>query len=282
MKHNISITKTKIGFGTYKILDNKQMLDAIICASKNKYDFIDTAFVYENEELVGNAIKYLQENNMFIPLIQSKLWVTQYELDIIEEIKKAIKKLNVDYIDSYLLHRPHVDMTVNVKAWKGLIEAQKLGLVKEIGVSNFDRDQIEVLYNETHVYPICNQIECSVTYYRPDRMFYNIQKNISVQAWRPMGDLTQTLNSSLITKLAKKYKCTKAQLLTSFAKCNGGIPIIKSVNPDRIKENKKLIKISKDDLKLLESKLNTHTPTTESKNDCFANLSLDNEWYKKN
>ncbi|WP_412032669.1 aldo/keto reductase family protein [Malacoplasma muris] len=275
-----SITNTKIGFGTYKIIDENQMLTAIIAASKNKYDFIDTAVVYENEHLVGNAIEHLRKNNMFIPIIQSKLWVTQYELDIIEEVKKSIEKLKVKAIDCYLLHRPHVDMTVNVKAWKGLIKAQKMGLIKEIGVSNFDRDQIELLYNETNVYPICNQIECSVTYYRPDRMFYNKQKNISIQGWRPMGDLNQTLNSSLINKMAKKYKVTKSQLLVSFTKTSGAIPIIKSVNPDRIKENKKMIKISNSDFEILEKKLNTHTPTTTYHNDSFANLSLNNNWYK--
>lgn len=275
-----SIKEAKIGFGTYKILNKQQMLDAIIAASKIKYDFIDTAVVYENEDLVGYAIQHLKNNNLFIPLIQSKLWVTQYELDIIEEVKKSIKKLNVDVIDCYLLHRPHVDMSVNVRAWKGLIEAKKFGLIKEIGVSNFDRDQIEVLYNETKVYPICNQIECSVTYYRPDRIFYNKQKNISIQGWRPMGDLEQTLNSPLINKLAKKYKLTKAQLLVSFTKTSGAIPIIKSVNVDRIKENKKMIKLQQADFELLQKKLNTHTPTTTYHNDSFANLSLDNNWYK--
>lgn len=280
----MSITKCKIGFGTYKILDQNEMNNAIIAACKNKYDFIDTAFIYANEAMVGKALKIARKEKLFIPKIQTKIWVSQYKLDINNEIKKATKKLGVEVIDCILLHRPHVNMDINVKAWKGLIKAQKLGLVKEIGVSNFDRDQIELLYNETQVYPICNQIECSAIYFRPDRIVYNNSRNISIQAWRPMGLLEITLNNPLLTKLSKKYKCTVGQLLVAFANCKGTIPIVKSVNENRIKENKKSlsIKINKEDLKIIEEKLNRHIPTTAKENDSFANLSLNENWYKNN
>lgn len=274
-----NIKDAKIGFGTYRMLDENDINTSIMEACKNGYDFIDTAYFYGNEELIGNALKKVKEQNINIPLIQTKIWVTQYKKDIVSEVKESLKRLGVNCLDCCLLHRPHVDMTINVRAWKGLIECVKLGLIKEIGVSNFDRDLIEVLYNETNVYPCCNQIECSAMSYRPDRMAYAKSRGISIQGWRPMGLPNKTLENELLKKLSKKYNCTIAQLLISFTNKSGAIPIIKSTNKDRIISNKKGIdiSISQEDWDLMEKELNTFMSTTDLQNDSFATLYLDKD-----
>lgn len=277
-----SILNAKIGFGTYLLTNEDELFNAIICAIKNKYDFIDTAVYYKNEKIIGKAIKYAIKNNMNIPFIQTKIWVDKFDKNIIAEVKKSMKKLNLEIIDSVLLHRPHTNMEYNVKAWIGLIKAKEMGLVKHIGVSNFDRDMIEILFNETGIYPEINQIEHSATYCRIDRIKYNKNINVSIQGWRPLGLLSENLENKTLRQIAKKHKCSITDVLISFCKFFNVIPIVKSSNPDRIISNKKSLKInlSKKDVQLIQLNVNTNEPTTSSKNDTFANLSLNNFWYK--
>ena len=251
-----SILNSKIGFGTYLMTDETELFDAIICAIKNKYDFIDTATYYKNEKIIGKAIKYAN--------------------------KKSMKKLNLECIDSVLLHRPHTNMEYNVKAWIGLIKAKELGLVNHIGVSNFDRDMIEILFNETGVYPEINQIEHSATYCRMDRINYNKSIEASIQGWRPLGLLSENLENKTLKTIARRHKCSVVDVLISYCKYFNVIPIVKSSNCERIISNKKSLKIklTKREVELIQLRVNTHEPTTSAKNDTYANLSLSNSWYK--
>lgn len=277
-----SILNSKIGFGTYLMTNETELFDAIICAIKNKYDFIDTATYYKNEKIIGKAIKYATKNNMTIPFIQTKIWVDKFDKNIVAEIKKSMKKLNLECIDSVLLHRPHTNMEYNVKAWIGLIKAKELGLVNHIGVSNFDRDMIEILFNETGVYPEINQIEHSATYCRMDRINYNKSIEASIQGWRPLGLLSENLENKTLKAIARRHKCSVVDVLISYCKYFNVIPIVKSSNCERIISNKKSLKIklTKREVELIQLRVNTHEPTTSAKNDTYANLSLSNSWYK--
>lgn len=262
-----SILNSKIGFGTYQMRDETELFNAIMCAIKNKYDFIDTATYYKNEKLIGKVIKYAKKHNFNIPYIQTKIWVDKFDKNIINEVKKSIKNLNVDYLDSILLHRPHTNMELNVKAWIGLIKAKELGLVHHIGVSNFDRDMIEILYNETGVYPEINQIEHSATYCRLDRLNYNKSINASIQGWRPLGLLSENLENKTLKAIARRHKCSVTDVLISFCKNFNVIPIVKSSSCERITKNKKSLKIklTKNEVELILLKVNTHEPTTSAK-----------------
>lgn len=281
----MSILKAKIGFGTYKILDQNKMNDAIKWAIESGYDFIDTAKLYNTEELVANAIKkYVSENpSKKIPLLQSKVWPSDFKNGIKKEMLESFKRLGgIKKIDSFLLHRPHVDNTKNVKAWKELIECQKQGLVDVIGLSNFEPDMIRILYNETGVYPEIVHNEASVTYIRKDRIKQAESLNINMQGWRPFGNPQVNFSHPLLKRMAKKYKCSIAQIMIAFSKYYGFVPIPRSDIKEEIYENIKgmKVKLSKKDAELIEYTMNTHQSTTHNLCDSYANLSLDDDWYK--
>ncbi|MDQ0513914.1 2,5-diketo-D-gluconate reductase A [Mycoplasmoides fastidiosum] len=282
----MSILNSVLGFGTYRITTKEAMLPVLQKVVSLGYDFIDTAKHYENETIIGECLQIIAANPVYqnnkLPLIQSKIWPSDYKNSVEQELRATLARLQIDQIDSFLLHRPHVDMSVNVQAWKELIACQQKGLVAVIGVSNFDRDQVQTLFNETQVMPQINQIESSVTYMRYDRIIYNKRNNISVQGWRPFGNYTYTFQNVILQSLAQKYQCTVAQLMLAYNINQSIIPVCRTSVIHEIEENiiAKKIFITPRDLSLVEMHLNTHLPSTHNGCDSFANLSLDEDWYK--
>lgn len=272
-----NILEAKIGFGTWQALDPKLIIDQLRWAIENNYDFIDTAWVYQNEKIIGDALSTLRNQNYKIPPIQTKIWTPFFKQDVIQQLKSQLKDLQLECVDSVLLHRPHVDNTYNVKAWKELIQAKKLGLVKHIGVSNFDKDMIEILYTETGVYPEINQIELSANYTRRDRIKYNLEKKIVIQAWTPLGLIKENLKNSFLIEMAKKYNCTVPQLLIAYASSFKTAPIIKSSSEERVKENiaKINLVLDEEDIYLIDRKLNRHESSLDQKTDTYPEFCLD-------
>lgn len=279
------ILKAKIGFGTYKILDQDKMNNAIKWAINSGYDFIDTAKLYGTEELIANALKkYKSENpGKKIPALQSKVWPTHFKNGVKKEMLASFKRLGgIKKIDSFLLHRPHVDNTVNVKAWKELIKCKEEGLVDVIGLSNFEPDMIRILFNETGVMPDLVHNEASVTYIRQDRIRHAADHKLPMQGWRPFGNPVVNFKSPLLKEMAKKYNCTVAQIMIAFSRALGFTPVPRSDIQAEIEDNVKglKIKLSKADAELIEHTMNTHKSTTHNECDSYANLSLDEDWYK--
>lgn len=281
-----ALLKAKIGFGTYKICDQNDMDQALKNVLKNNYGFIDTAKLYNNESLIGKALEKLQKTPCFFtpPLIQSKVWPSDFKNGIKTELMQSLQRLKIPKINSYLLHRPHVDNTMNVQAWKELIACQKQGLVEVIGVSNFEPDMIRILYNETGFYPQLVQNEASLTYIRRDRMRFCSEHGIIMQGWRPLGNQQVNFNDGFIQTMAQKYHCSIAQLLLAYV-CNLGFcPVVKSTVASQIQENTQAIKIQikQTDMLALELKFNTHKSTTHNECDSYANLALNDDWYQTN
>lgn len=232
--------KKMLGYGTWMNLTQESLDDCFKILKKSGYDFIDTAYVYENEQMVGKSLKKLSSDSL-IP-VQSKVWVTQLK-DVKKALITSLKKLGLSKIWSYLLHRPHFDMNINISAWKQLIKCQQLGLVETIGVSNYDKDMIEILARTTGVKPAINQIELSVNNFREDRVFYNLKEKIEIQAWSPMGDLKSNLKNSLLLKIAQKYKVDIPTILISYISSQNISLIVKSQSPERTINNAKALKI---------------------------------------
>lgn len=282
----MNILNAKIGFGTYKLTKANEVYDVLKQVCLLEYDFIDTAKHYENEVAIGFALKKIYSNNLNYkkPFLQSKIWPSDFKNGIKKEILDCLRRLQISKIDVFLLHRPHVDMTLNVKAWKELILCQQEKLVDYIGVCNFDRDQIQTLYHETKVFPTINQIEASVTYMRYDRIKYNKKNNISIQGWRPFGNYNYTFKSNFLQSMALKNNCSVAQIMLAFVMNQGIIPICRSNIKSEISDNilAKNIYLTPQDLFLIESHMNTYIPSTHNGCDSFANLSLDDDWFKTN
>lgn len=282
-----NILESRIGFGTYKILNQDKMNDAIKWASMAGYDFIDTAKLYRTEELIGNAINKIRKETpkLKIPLLQSKIWPSDFKNGVRNEILASFKRLgDIKVIDSFLLHRPHVNNDMNVKAWKELIACKKEGLVKHIGLSNFEPDMIRILYNETKVMPELLNNEASVTYIRKDRIIHAKKHNIILQGWRPFGNPIINFKHPLLIEMAKKYKCSIAQIMVAYSIYFGFAPVPRSEIKSEIFDNilGLNIKLDTNDVALIEITLNENESTTHNKCDSYANLSLDDDWYKNN
>ncbi|MDE5553501.1 MAG: aldo/keto reductase [Malacoplasma sp.] len=248
-----------IGYGTFQVKDKKILKECIKAAVNNGYDYIDTAYIYGNEKAIGDAIKLLRKEGFDKKIvIQTKVWPTQFS-NVKKAIKESCNKLGVEKLDMCLLHRPHFDLNLSISAWKQMIKCKEQGLVDKIGLSNFDKDMVEIIYLKTKTYPEMHQIELSVNSYREDRVAYNNEKNIEIQAWSPMGDLENNLENPLLKKMSKKYDTDVASILISFVASQGNGVIIKTQNPERVINNKKAyrLKLKKEDIEDLK-KLNTY------------------------
>ncbi|WHQ37304.1 aldo/keto reductase [Spiroplasma sp. SV19] len=241
----------KIGFGTLFLKKE----EAIINALENGYKIIDTAKVYQNEEMVGQAIKkYLITNNTKREdvIIETKIWCDDIEADnTTNAVLEALKRLDVNYLDIVLIHRPNMNFHKTIKAYGELLQCKAQGLIRVVGVSNFDKDMIEVLFEKTGIYPNINQIEFSPFNQRWDRVQYCQDKNILVQAY---SSITKVLENQLLITEAKKYNCTVAQLVLAWVKYFSIQPIVKSETLQHIKENNNIekIKLTKKTIQLIQ------------------------------
>lgn len=238
-----------IGFCVYRKRTPEELEDLLKAAQKSHYDFIDCAWRYGNEAGIGMTIKTMETSKKSKPFyfklpIQSKIWPSQYRGGVNKSLKNCLQKLGgIKEIESYLLHRPHYDVKVTISAWKQLIDCKRQGMAKYIGVANFDRDLIETFEKSNLILPNYNLIELSVNNMRWDRIKYCQEKNIVIQAYRPLGNLEANLQNPKIIAIAKKHNATVPQVLLAYLMHFGIIPIVSSCNPKHIAENIKAKKI---------------------------------------
>lgn len=226
----------KVGFGTDK-MKGADGIRRMEMALNNGYRLLDTAFNYENEGTVGRAIR-----NSSVPrdqiAIASKLpgrhHAYQAALDTIEE---SVLRTGLDYIDLYLIHWPNPKQEKYLEAWQALIDAQKTGLVRSIGVSNFLPEHIERLEKETGVLPVINQIELHPYFNQAEQRAYNASKGIVTQAWSPLGRDNASTKEDIILEIANKYGKSPAQIVLRWDIEQNVLPIPKSTHVGRQAEN---------------------------------------------
>ncbi|MBO3078042.1 aldo/keto reductase [Mammaliicoccus vitulinus] len=226
----------QVGFGTYK-LNGTTGVHAIVNALNNGYRILDTAYNYENEGTVGKAIQESHVDRDQI-IVTSKLPGRYHSYDqAINAIQESIYRLSVEYLDLYLIHWPNPKQGKYVEAWKALIDAQKLGLIKSIGVCNFLEEHIETLEKETGVLPTVNQIELHPYFNQKDVLEYHKEKGIIIEAWSPLGRASEVINDAKIGQIAKKYNKTIPQIILKWHVQNGVVPIPKSTSIARQIQN---------------------------------------------
>lgn len=240
-----------IGFGTYKSGNDEETAKIIRYALKIGYRQIDTASFYGNEVGIGNGIKESGINREDIFLV-TKLWNDDHGYDkTIEAFNKSLERLQVDYIDLYLIHWPN---KLNSETWKAFEHLYKTGKVKSIGVCNFKIGHLEELKKTAEIMPMVNQVEIHPQSSKNDMLRYCEENNIQLVAWSPImrGKL---FSNELILGLAEKYKKTIAQIILRWHVQRGIIPIPKSSNEGRIKENLSIFdfKLSNDDMSIIDS-----------------------------
>ncbi|ATH60127.1 MULTISPECIES: aldo/keto reductase [Staphylococcus] len=226
----------QIGFGTYK-LNGMQGAHAIVSALDQGYRLLDTAYNYENEGTVGKAIEMSNVPRDQI-IITSKLPGRYQDYDAsLTAIQESIYRLGVEYLDLYLIHWPNPKQGKYIEAWQAMIDAQKAGLVKSIGVCNFLPEHIETLEKETGVLPVINQIELHPYFNQREMVKYNASKGIVTQAWSPLGRASNVINDEKITEIADKHNKTIPQVILKWHIQNGVVPIPKSTSVARQFQN---------------------------------------------
>ena len=232
---NNGVAIPALGFGVWQMEDLQQCEDAVIKAIEVGYRMIDTASIYQNETAVGKAIQNggVSRDNLFIT---SKLWVQSH---CYEEAKAAFQRtldrLQLDYLDMYLLHWPFGDF---LGAWKALEELYNEGKIKAIGVCNFTVEKLEELKANATILPVINQIELHPLFQQKELQVYNRENNIVTQPWSPLGNGNAgLLENENLKVIASKYEKTVAQVILRWHLQEGFCVIPKSVTPSRIAEN---------------------------------------------
>ena len=244
------IKMPSIGFGTYKSGSDEETAKIVKYALNIGYRQIDTASFYGNEVGIGNGIKESRINREDIFLV-TKLWNDDHGYDkTIEAFNKSLERLQVNYIDLYLVHWPN---KLNSETWKAFEYLYKTGKVKAIGVCNFKIGHLEELKKTAEIMPMVNQIEIHPQSSKNDMLSYCEENNIQLVAWSPImrGKL---FSNDLMIDLAEKYKKTIAQIILRWHVQRGIIPIPKSSNEERIKENLSIFdfELSNDDMKTID------------------------------
>ena len=244
------IKMPSIGFGTYKSGSDEETAKIVKYALNIGYRQIDTASFYGNEVGIGNGIKESRINREDIFLV-TKLWNDDHGYDkTIEAFNKSLERLQVNYIDLYLVHWPN---KLNSETWKAFEYLYKTGKVKAIGVCNFKIGHLEELKKTAEIMPMVNQIEIHPQSSKNDMLSYCEENNIQLVAWSPImrGKL---FSNDLMIDLAEKYKKTIAQIILRWHVQRGIIPIPKSSNEERIKENLSIFdfELSNADMKTID------------------------------
>lgn len=224
-----------LGFGVWQMEDLKECENAVIKAIQTGYRMIDTAAIYQNETAVGAAVKNsgVDRDKLFIT---SKVWVQDHGYEKAKSaFQRTLNRLQMDYLDMYLIHWPYGDF---IGTWKALEELYQEGKIKAIGVCNFTIEKLEELKANSTILPVINQIELHPVFQQKELQVYDRENNIVTQPWSPLGNGNANLLSNADLKaIAEKYGKTVAQVILRWHLQEGFVVIPKSVTPSRIEEN---------------------------------------------
>lgn len=226
----------KIGFGTYS-LNGSYGVRVMEQALSVGYRLLDTAFNYENEGAVGQAIR-----NSSVPrdqiTVTSKLPGRHHEYkEAFVTIEESVIRLGVDYIDLYLIHWPNPIQDQYVEAWRALIDAQKAGLIRSIGVSNFLPEHIDRLEHETGILPVINQVELHPNFNQKTQREYDASKQILTEAWSPLGRAREIIKDPVLGEIAQNRNKSIPQIILRWNLQQNVLSIPKASHIARQKNN---------------------------------------------
>jgi 2,5-diketo-D-gluconate reductase A len=224
-----------LGFGVYQIEDAKECEQSVYDAIMAGYRLIDTAAAYRNEEAVGRAIKRsgVPREEIFIT---TKLWIQDagYESTKIA-FAKSLERLQLDYLDLYLIHQPFGDV---YGSWRAMEELYREGKIRAIGVSNFQMDRLVDLMAHNEVIPTVNQIETHPFCQQIESAKLMKENNVQIESWAPFAEGRNNIfQNEVLVSLAEKYNKSVAQVILRWLTQREVVVIPKSTHKERIIEN---------------------------------------------
>lgn len=235
VKLNNGVEMPILGFGVFQVTDLAECERSVIDAIETGYRLIDTAESYMNEEAVGKAIKRsgVAREDLFIT---TKLWI---QSDGYQGAKKSfeasLKKLQLDYLDLYLIHQPFGDV---YGEWRAMEELYKEGKVRAIGVSNFQSDRLIDLIIHNEIVPAVNQVETHPFHQQHEAQQFMVDNKVQIESWGPFAEgKSDMFKNELLQSIGDKYNKSIAQVVLRWLTQRGVVAIPKSVRKERMVEN---------------------------------------------
>lgn len=242
------------GLGVYKSADGEETYNAVRWALDAGYRHIDTAAMYGNEASVGRAIRDsgIPREEIFVT---TKLWNTEIrEHNEENALKASLAKLNMDYVDLYLIHWPVREEQGYIRAWKKLEQFNRQGLCRAIGVSNYNIHHLEDVLKVADIVPALDQVECHPYLAQTELAAFCEKNGIALGPWSPLGR-GRLLDDPVLVQLAEKYGKTTAQIVLRWDIQRGFVNIPKSVHKERIEANAQVFDfaLTEEDMQLIFS-----------------------------
>ena len=235
VKLNNGVEIPILGFGVFQITDPAECERSVVDAIQTGYSHIDTAASYQNEEAVGRGIKQsgVAREKLFIT---TKLWIQSQGYEgTIKAFANSLKRLQLDYLDLYLIHQPYGDV---YGEWRAMEELYEQGKVRAIGVSNFQPDRIIDLMIHNKITPAVNQIEVNPFQQQIETQTFLQENGVAVEAWAPFAEGKNNIfQNELLSSIAAKYNKSVAQVILRWVTQRGIIALAKSSRKERMMEN---------------------------------------------
>lgn len=232
---NNGVAMPLLGFGVFQITDAEECERSVYDAIQTGYRLIDTAASYENEEEVGQAIKRsgVAREALFVT---TKLWIQDAGYQSTKAaFARSLKRLQLDYLDLYLIHQPYGDV---YGSWRAMEELYQEGRIRAIGVSNFQPDRLMDLIVHNQVVPAVNQIETHPFNQQIETQKFLQENNVQIESWGPFAEGKNNIfGNELLLSIAGKYQKTVAQVVLRWLTQRGVVAIPKSVRKERMVEN---------------------------------------------
>jgi 2,5-diketo-D-gluconate reductase A len=244
------LTIPQIGFGVWEVPD--AAVDAAFGQALDAgYRHIDTARIYGNEEGVGRVLarEDVDRDGVFVT---TKVWNDDHT-NVPAAFDASMRRLGIDVLDLYLIHWPAPQQDAYVEAWRAMLELQREGRVRSVGVCNFQVPHLQRLLDETGVLPSVNQVELSPYLQQRELRAFHAEHDIVTEAWSPLAVRAGLLDDAVVVDLAARHSVTPAQLVLRWHVELGNVVLTRSVTPARIAENVDIFGFSlgEDDLEAL-------------------------------
>lgn len=255
---NNGVKMPLLGFGVFQIPDAGECERSVYEALRTGYRLIDTAAAYGNEAAVGKAIQRsgVAREELFVT---TKLWIQDAGFERTKgAFERSLQRLNLEYLDLYLIHQPFGDV---YGAWRAMEELYREGRIRAVGVSNFQPDRLMDLIVHNEVVPAVNQIETHPFNQQIETQKFLQENNVQIESWGPFAEGKHDIfNNEVLRSVASKHQKTVAQTILRWLTQRGVVAIPKSVRKERIEQNFNVfdVKLSPEDMAAIRT-LDTKT-----------------------